>query len=153
MKTVASRHWQPTLMPVLMLLLPRCMAQKDPSLYTFRSGMFSKSFFFHDGHLHSNYQCKCNSMKRKMRWVTNHRCATKITTPEGDFEFDVPKAKLDFNYDNSAYLACQAHHVRECLAKGLLESPVLPTDETIVLAEILETIRKQVGNFLPQDRI
>ena len=87
-----------------------------------------------------------------MRGLSNCRCSTKITTPEGDFEFEVPKAKVDFNYDNSAYLACQATHVRECLAKGLLESPVMPTDETIVLAEILETIRKQVGNYLPQDR-
>ena len=87
-----------------------------------------------------------------MRGKTNCRCTTKITTPEGDFEFEVPKAKRDFNYDNSAYLACQATHVRECLAIGLLESPVMPTDETIVLAEILETIRKQVGNYLPQDR-
>ena len=78
--------------------------------------------------------------------------ATKITTPEGDFEFDVPKTKLDFNFVNCAYLANEAHHVRECLEKGLLESPVMPMSESMILAEILETIRKQVGNHLPEDQ-
>ena len=34
---------------------------------------------------------------------------------------------------------------------GLLESPLITLDETLVIAEIMETIRKQVGVVYPQD--
>jgi dihydrodiol dehydrogenase / D-xylose 1-dehydrogenase (NADP) len=48
-------------------------------------------------------------------------------------------------------LRYEAQNVRECLKKGLTESPVISLDETLLLAELMEDVRKQVGVDYPQD--
>ncbi len=78
-------------------------------------------------------------------------CADKIETPEDVYEFEAPKGRFDFNYWNSGFLVHEADHVRECVAKGLTESPVMPLDDSLLLAEIMESSRKQVGVGYPQD--
>ncbi len=40
--------------------------------------------------------------------------------------------------------AFEAEHVRECLEKGLRESPVVPLEESLLAAEVMEDMRKQV---------
>ncbi len=40
--------------------------------------------------------------------------------------------------------AFEAEHVRECLEKGLKESPVVPLEESLLAAEVMEDMRKQV---------
>ncbi len=75
----------------------------------------------------------------------------KIITPENEFYFPYPEAKQPFNFNNSIGLRYEAQHVRECLEKGLTESPVIPLDETLLLAELMEEVRKQVGVDYPQD--
>ena len=73
-------------------------------------------------------------------------CSTRLTTPNGIQEFpfkDDPDAK--YNFINSAGLAYEAQHVRECLRKNLLESPVVSHAETLLVAQILEEILKQIG--------
>ena len=64
---------------------------------------------------------------------------------------ELPDTKLPFNFSNSAQLVYEAQHVRECLAAGLTESPKVTLDETLLVAEIMESIRKQVGVTYPQD--
>ena len=78
-------------------------------------------------------------------------CSTKLETPSGTLDFPLPEAKIPFNYTNSAGLRYEAQHLRECLQKGLAESPVISLDETLLLAELMEEIRKQVGVEYPQD--
>jgi len=39
--------------------------------------------------------------------------------------------------------------VHRCLDAGLRESPRMPLDETIAIAEVLDTIRAQVGVRYP----
>ena len=78
-------------------------------------------------------------------------CSQKIDTPLGSFDYPYPEAKYPFNFHNSAGLRYEAQHVRECLQKGLKESPVLSLDETLLLAELMEEVRKQVGVEYPQD--
>lgn len=75
----------------------------------------------------------------------------ELETPEKTHKFDLPDTKLPFNLLNSGQLAHEAQHVRECLQKGLTESPKLTHAETILVAEIMEEIRKQVGVHYPQD--
>ena len=58
---------------------------------------------------------------------------------------------VNYKFDNSANLACEADHVRDCLIKGHLESPKLTLQETLLIAELMETTRKQVGVSYPQD--
>ena len=50
-----------------------------------------------------------------------------------------------FYYLNSAGLAHEANHVRECIFKGLKQSPEITHDLCILVAEILQDIRSQVG--------
>ncbi len=48
-------------------------------------------------------------------------------------------------------LRFQASEVHRCIAAGLLESPVMPVDETIAIAGTLDTIRAQIGLRYPDE--
>lgn len=77
--------------------------------------------------------------------------ANKLKTPKEEFECKLPEGKLQFNYWNSAQLRFEAQHVRECLEKGLLESPVVTHEESLVIAGLLQEIRRQIGVKYEQD--
>jgi len=47
----------------------------------------------------------------------------------------------------------EARHVNECLKKGLVESPVMTHDDTLLLMEILDTIRNKARIEYPQDKL
>ena len=74
-------------------------------------------------------------------------CSTTLYTSDGTrLNFPLPESKeKTFNFMNSAGLGFEAQHVRECLREGLKESPLVTPDESILVAEILEEIRKQIG--------
>jgi dihydrodiol dehydrogenase / D-xylose 1-dehydrogenase (NADP) len=90
--------------------------------------------------------------KGSMTMAAPFWCSQKIDTPEGSFDYPYPEAKFPFNFTNSAGLQYEAQHVRECLQKGLTESSVISLDETLLLAELMEEVRKQVGVEYPQDQ-
>jgi len=77
--------------------------------------------------------------------------ADKIETPEGTLTFEVPKSDKRINFWNSTGLSYQCKEVRRCIQNGLTESPSLTLDETVLLAEIRESIRKQIGVVYPTD--
>ncbi|OQR70662.1 trans-1 [Tropilaelaps mercedesae] len=56
-----------------------------------------------------------------------------------------PETILPCNYVNSSGLRYEASHVRECLNKGLTESPVLPLQATLNFARIIQTCLDQMG--------
>lgn len=75
-----------------------------------------------------------------------------VETPAVVQKFSLPTgAKHKFNFKNSENFAHEASHVRECLLAGMTESPLVSLDETLVMAEIMESIRKQVGVVYPMD--
>jgi len=79
-------------------------------------------------------------------------CPTELeTVSKGKLTFELPKTERSFNYANSVGLLYEGDEVRKCLKEGLTESPLMPLDETVVIAEIMEDIRKQVGVVYPQD--
>eukprot|EP00095_Tigriopus_kingsejongensis_P006888 maker-scaffold125_size330479-snap-gene-1.7 protein:Tk06888 transcript:maker-scaffold125_size330479-snap-gene-1.7-mRNA-1 annotation:"trans- -dihydrobenzene- -diol dehydrogenase" len=79
-------------------------------------------------------------------------CATDMTVNDKPaFKLNLPESKIDFNFHNSAILAYEAQHVRECLLEGVKESPLVSHKTTLVVAEIMEDIRKQIGVSYPQD--
>ena len=47
----------------------------------------------------------------------------------------------------------EARHVNECLKKGLIESPVMTHADTLLLMEILDTIRNKARIEYPQDKL
>ncbi|MCI4670164.1 MAG: Gfo/Idh/MocA family oxidoreductase [Bacteroidia bacterium] len=65
-----------------------------------------------------------------------------ITKPGGDFE------EYAFPYRSSG-LQYQAVHMMECLEQGLLESPVMPLDESLSLQQTMDTIRDKWGLKYP----
>ena len=56
---------------------------------------------------------------------------------------------MNLRFNNPRY---EAHHVRDCLLKGLKESPTVPHRDTLLMAEILEEVRTQVGVVYPWDK-
>lgn len=80
-------------------------------------------------------------------------CPNKLIRKDGqEVAFPLKVGKFKYNLINSAGLFYEAQHVRQCLLKGLTESPLLPLDETLMLAEIMESVRKQVGVEYDQDK-
>ena len=75
-----------------------------------------------------------------------------LDTPSGKQEFKLPgPSGHQYNFANSANMAHESDHVRECLLAGLKESPLVSLDETLTMARIMETVRRQVGVTYPQD--
>ncbi|GLH11941.1 Trans-1,2-dihydrobenzene-1,2-diol dehydrogenase [Gryllus bimaculatus] len=72
-------------------------------------------------------------------------CPTKIITPEKTSEFILPSTSLPLNFTNSQGLRYEAMEVRRCLRQGLLESPKMTLDESLLLAELEDTIRHKLG--------
>merc|ERR1719232_1318408 len=78
-------------------------------------------------------------------------CSNKLQLSDGKIvEFPLPEGPHEFNFWNSAGLGFEAQHVRECLLKGLKESPAVTHAETLTIAELMENIRKQIGVVYPQ---
>jgi len=78
-------------------------------------------------------------------------CSTQLTLSSGEIvNFPLPPGKKT-NFDNSMGLAYQCHEVRRCILNGLKESPVVSHKETQLIAEIMESVRKQLGVVYPQD--
>jgi predicted dehydrogenase len=64
-----------------------------------------------------------------------------LRTPAGE-------ERIDAGWEGEG-LRFQAEEVHRCLEAGLLESPVMPWRETIGIAEVLDSIRAQVGVRYP----
>jgi dihydrodiol dehydrogenase / D-xylose 1-dehydrogenase (NADP) len=77
--------------------------------------------------------------------------ATELETPTGVLKFPVPHSDKKINFWNSTGLSYQCKEVRRCIQAGLTESPQMSLDETLLLAEMREGIRKQIGVSYAQD--
>ncbi|XP_030641955.1 trans-1,2-dihydrobenzene-1,2-diol dehydrogenase [Chanos chanos] len=64
----------------------------------------------------------------------------------------LPEPPMPLNFTHSAGLRYEAQEVRECLLKGLKESPVMSLSDSTLLAELLDEARKQVGVTYNQDK-
>ncbi|KAJ9599226.1 hypothetical protein L9F63_010310 [Diploptera punctata] len=78
-------------------------------------------------------------------------CPTTITTPSGTTEFQLPTASKPFHFPNSAGLRYEAIEVRRCLKQGILESQYLTHAESLVIAQLQDEIRRQVGVKYDED--
>jgi len=78
-------------------------------------------------------------------------CPESLESPSGKFESLLPVSDRSFNFGNSQGMMYEAAEVRRCLKEGLLESPLVSLDETLLMAELMEDIRKQIGVVYEQD--
>ncbi|CAG0880701.1 unnamed protein product [Darwinula stevensoni] len=69
--------------------------------------------------------------------------SSRMESPNGVYE--VPKVPGDYVFDNAGLLAYEADEVRRCLCQGLKESPLVPHSLTLLMADIMEEIRNQIG--------
>ncbi|XP_049837348.1 trans-1,2-dihydrobenzene-1,2-diol dehydrogenase-like isoform X2 [Schistocerca gregaria] len=77
--------------------------------------------------------------------IPNFWCPTRVAAPDKTSDFILPTASKAFNFINSAGLRYEAMEVRRCLREGLLESPKITHDESILLAELEDELRKILG--------
>ncbi|KAB0804934.1 hypothetical protein PPYR_01904 [Photinus pyralis] len=74
-----------------------------------------------------------------------------MVTPSGTVQRELPVSTAKYNFLNSNGLAYEAEEVRHCLAQGLTESPKVTHAESLELAELMDTVRKAIGVYFPQD--
>ncbi|XP_078511256.1 trans-1,2-dihydrobenzene-1,2-diol dehydrogenase isoform X1 [Lissotriton helveticus] len=79
-------------------------------------------------------------------------CPTSIIVNGKETKFPLPPTSKTMNYDHSTGLSYEAEHVRQCLLKGLKESPVMSLEDSELLASIMTEVRRQVGVSLPEDK-
>ncbi|XP_070761072.1 trans-1,2-dihydrobenzene-1,2-diol dehydrogenase-like [Enoplosus armatus] len=78
-------------------------------------------------------------------------CPTTLVVHGKEMEYALPEPCLPLNFTNSTGLRYEAEEVRRCLLKGLKESPRMPLADSVLLTEIMDEIRKQVGVAFSQD--
>lgn len=57
----------------------------------------------------------------------------------------LPEAAHEFNFTNSAGLAYEADEARRCIRSKLIQSDAVKHNDSLVIAQIEDEIRKQVG--------
>ncbi|KAL5282792.1 DHDH.2 family protein [Megaselia abdita] len=79
-------------------------------------------------------------------------CPTSLIGVDGGTKsWDLPKTDKFLNFPNSQGLGYQAVTVRDCIFNKKLESNIVSHNESILIASIQDTIRKQIGVRFPQD--
>ncbi|XP_038067014.1 trans-1,2-dihydrobenzene-1,2-diol dehydrogenase-like isoform X2 [Patiria miniata] len=67
-------------------------------------------------------------------------------------EFPLASDKEGFNYPNSAGFQYEAEAVRQCIMKGLKECPTVSHKDSLLVHEILQDARHDVGYLLDADK-
>lgn len=78
-------------------------------------------------------------------------CPTSLIVNGKETAFPVPEPYLPTNFVLSSGLRYEAEEVRQCLLKGLKESAVMSHADSLLLAEMEDEIRRQLGVVYPQD--
>ncbi|XP_047436430.1 trans-1,2-dihydrobenzene-1,2-diol dehydrogenase-like [Mugil cephalus] len=78
-------------------------------------------------------------------------CPTSLKVNGKETQYPVPEPYLPLNFLNSTGMRYEAEEVRQCLLKGLKESAVMSHADSLLLAEVEDEIRRQVGVVYPQD--
>ncbi|KAJ8247942.1 hypothetical protein GJAV_G00252350 [Gymnothorax javanicus] len=78
-------------------------------------------------------------------------CPTRLEVNRQESQYPLPEPSMPLNFINSTGLRYEAEEVRHCLLKGLKESPIMSLEESVLLHEIMDEARRQVGVVYPQD--
>jgi len=89
-------------------------------------------------------------------WCSTSCTVTFDDTTKAPLKFTEPLPTSEkfkkFYHSNSEGLAYEAIHVGECISEGLKESPFLPLDESLQIADVLDEIRRQIGVVYDADK-
>ncbi|KAK2853566.1 hypothetical protein Q5P01_006227 [Channa striata] len=89
--------------------------------------------------------------KGTIRVPSNMWCPTSLVVNGKETQYSLPEPYLPLNFVNSTGMRYEAEEVRQCLLKGLKESPVMSHSDSLLLAEMEDEIRRQVGVVYSQD--
>ncbi|XP_076659403.1 trans-1,2-dihydrobenzene-1,2-diol dehydrogenase [Halictus rubicundus] len=79
-------------------------------------------------------------------------CPSKVELSNGKvLDLPLPKTNVKFNFINSVGLRFEADEARKCILKGMIESPKIPHDASLLIAQLEDEIRKQVGVVYDED--
>ncbi|XP_037553492.1 trans-1,2-dihydrobenzene-1,2-diol dehydrogenase [Nematolebias whitei] len=78
-------------------------------------------------------------------------CPTSLVVNGKETQFPLAEPSLPLNFLNSTGMRYEAEEVRQCLLKGLQESAVMSHADSLLLAEVEDEIRRQVGVVYSQD--
>ncbi|KAM4603079.1 trans-1,2-dihydrobenzene-1,2-diol dehydrogenase [Polymixia lowei] len=76
---------------------------------------------------------------------------TSLVVNGKETQYPVPEPYLPLNFTNSTGMRYEAEEVRQCLLKGLKESPGMSHADSLLLAEVEDEARRQVGVVYSQD--
>ncbi|XP_058485335.1 trans-1,2-dihydrobenzene-1,2-diol dehydrogenase [Solea solea] len=79
-------------------------------------------------------------------------CPTSLVVNGEETQYPVPEPHLPLNFINSTGMRYEAEEVRQCLLKGLKQSAVMSHADSLLLAEVEDEIRRQVGVVYDQDQ-
>ncbi|KAM8927757.1 trans-1,2-dihydrobenzene-1,2-diol dehydrogenase-like [Pelodytes ibericus] len=78
-------------------------------------------------------------------------CPTSLIVNGKEMQFPLPPPTKPICFINSTGLRYEAEHVRQCLQKGLKESPIMTWADSELMASIIEEVHKQLGVTLLPD--
>uniref|UniRef100_A0A3Q2R4G0 Trans-1,2-dihydrobenzene-1,2-diol dehydrogenase n=1 Tax=Fundulus heteroclitus TaxID=8078 RepID=A0A3Q2R4G0_FUNHE len=78
-------------------------------------------------------------------------CPTSLVVNGKETQYPVPEPGLPLNFNNGTGMRYEAEEVRQCLLKGLKESPVMSHSDSLLLVELEDEIRRQMGVVYTQD--
>ncbi|XP_016964674.3 trans-1,2-dihydrobenzene-1,2-diol dehydrogenase [Drosophila biarmipes] len=79
--------------------------------------------------------------------MNNYWCPTRLITEEVDFEFPLPGGEQmpPTHYHNRLGMCYEAEEVRNCILKGSNESDDFSHNESLLLANLMDTIHAELG--------
>ena len=78
-------------------------------------------------------------------------CPTTVELPGDTINVPLPEGDHKYNFINSSGLLYEADEVRNCILKGTLESPKVSHETSLLVAQLEDEIRKQIGVVYPED--
>ncbi|KAJ7985969.1 hypothetical protein DPEC_G00345970 [Dallia pectoralis] len=79
-------------------------------------------------------------------------CPTSLVVNGKETTYPLPDPYLPLNFYNGTGMRYEAEEVRQCLLKGLTESPRMCNSDSLLLAEVMDEARRQVGVIYDQDQ-
>ena len=65
--------------------------------------------------------------------------------PQGVEEFPLPRPFLPTTFTNGVGLCYEAEAVRQCINSGKKESDIMSLQHTQIVADVMDTVKKQLG--------
>lgn len=96
-------------------------------------------------------ECVIAGSKGKIVIPKPFHCPTKIIINGETHELPLPPMEGSFNFVNSNFLIYEADHVRDCLLKGLTQSPDMPLRDTLTLRKTTDHVLRQIGVFFEEE--